>query len=504
MAVLDRYIEALVRTPGAHWITLRSGVAVEMVVAGTSRPVGRSTPSFDQIVAAIAEVATDEQVAQAQASGREISYVGPHGPVMLAVQLGDGRAAVRLRPAEAPRGPRASAPSLSGVGAPPAAPAPAPAPSSPGAEVLPPGKPRHLDELFHQMLDQGASDLHLKSGKPPYLRVDGAMRQLEGRAALARDEVWELLAPVMPAKARAEYDERKDTDFAYELAGKARMRCNVFEDVGGPGAAFRQIPTRIATARELGLPQALLKLCDHPKGLVLVTGPTGSGKSTTLAALIDHINESRAEHIITIEDPVEFVHQDKRCLINQREVGSNTRSFQAALRAALREDPDVVLVGELRDLETTAIAIETAETGHLVFGTLHTNTAASTVDRIVDQFPEGRQGQIRSMLAESLLGVVSQTLCKRKGGGRVAALEVLIVTPAVSNLVREAKIFQIPSIMQTSRGAGMQTMNDGLLNLVRAGTIEPQEAHDQSISKREMALSLTRAGFRGAWSEEGA
>ncbi len=259
---------------------------------------------------------------------------------------------------------------------------------------------------------------------------------------------------------------------------------------------LRQIPNKIRTAEELGLSRHVLDLCFLTKGLVLVTGPTGSGKSTTLAALIDYINRHREDHIITIEDPIEFVHQNKSCLVNQREVGVHTRSFKNALRAALREDPDVVLVGEMRDLETIAIAIETAETGHLVFGTLHTNTAASTVDRIIDQFPADRQPQIRMMLSESLKGVIAQTLCKRIGGGRVAAQEVLLCTGSVSNLIREGKTFQIPSVMQTSRGQGMVTLNDSLLELVKKKVIEPNEALSKSVARAEMRAMLERAGFK--------
>jgi twitching motility protein PilT len=274
-----------------------------------------------------------------------------------------------------------------------------------------------------------------------------------------------------------------------------RFRANLFADRKGIGAVFRLIPNEIRTVEDLGLPPAVVELCGLNKGLVLVTGPTGSGKSTTLAALIDYINRTRDDHVITIEDPIEFVHPSKRCIVNQREVGTHTGSFQRALRAALREDPDVLLVGELRDLETMAIAIETAETGHLVFGTLHTNTAPSTVDRVIDQFPHERQEQIRMMLSESLKGVVSQILCKRAGGGRAAALEVLLCTSSVANLIREGKTFQIPSVMQTARGQGMVTLNDSLIDLVKRGVVEPAEAYRKAVSKAELKGLLERAGF---------
>src|SRR5205814_395282 len=285
---------------------------------------------------------------------------------------------------------------------------------------------------------------------------------------------------------------RHDTDFAYEIAGLGRFRSNVFMDRKGPGAVFRVIPSKILTAEDLGLSPYILKLCGLNKGLVLVTGPTGSGKSTTLCAMIDYINRNRTDHIITIEDPIEFVHDNKKCLMNQREVHVHTDGFKDALRAALREDPDIILVGEMRDLETVAIAIETAETGHLVFGTLHTTTAASTVDRIIDQFPADRQSQIRIMLSESLRGVISQTLCRKIGGGRVAALEVLIATGAISNLIREGKTFQINSMMQVGRANGMVTLNDSLFDLVSKKLVEPEEALAKAVDKASFEALLKR------------
>ena len=301
-----------------------------------------------------------------------------------------------------------------------------------------------------------------------------------------------LLDPIIPQPNQDEFARRNDTDFAYEIKGLARFRANVFLDRKGRGAVFRVIPAKILTAEELGLSPAILKLCKLNKGLVLVTGPTGSGKSTTLCAMIDYINRTRNDHIITIEDPIEFVHQNQQCLINQREVHNHTRSFKDALRAALREDPDVLLVGELRDLETIAIAIETAETGHLVFGTLHTTTAASTVDRVIDQFPADRQSQIRVMLSESLRGVIAQTLCRKIGGGRVAALEVLLTNGAISNLIREAKTFQIPSMMQVGRAQGMVALNDALADLVKKGLVTPEEAVLRAVDKGGLETLLKR------------
>jgi len=353
-----------------------------------------------------------------------------------------------------------------------------------------------IDGLFRLMCEAGASDLHLMVGTPPLVRKDGGMKPLDPSAPVLNGElVARLLDPIMPEKNRKEFEERHDTDFAYEVAGLARFRANIFMDRKGMGAVFRVIPSKILTAEQLGLSEAILKLCKLHKGLVLVTGPTGSGKSTTLCAMIDHVNSTRNDHIITIEDPIEFVHENKLCAINQREVHNHTESFKAALRAALREDPDIILVGELRDLETVAIAIETAETGHLVFGTLHTSTAASTVDRVIDQFPADRQSQIRVMLSESLKGVISQTLCKKIGGGRVAALEVLIVTSAISNLIRESKTFQIQSMMQLGKATGMVTLNDALMDLVTRKLITPEEGYGKAIDKAGMEMVMKRAGL---------
>ncbi|QUW03344.1 type IV pilus twitching motility protein PilT [Chloracidobacterium validum] len=350
--------------------------------------------------------------------------------------------------------------------------------------------PLEIDKLFEKQLELKASDMHISASMPPMLRLDGdmvIMQGYEGQPLTAADTeriLWEL----MPDKNREEFNRRHDTDFAYEFGDMARFRCNVFMDRKGMGGVFRVIPSKILTAEMLGLSKEILKLCYLSKGLVLVTGPTGSGKSTTLCALIDFINRNRRDHIITIEDPIEFVHENKQCLINQREVHNHTDSFKDALRAALREDPDIVLVGEMRDLETISIAIETAETGHLVFGTLHTSTAPSTVDRIIDQFPADRQSQIRVMLSESLKGVIAQTLCKKIGGGRVAALETLICDTGIANLIREGKTFQIPSAMQTGKAKGNVTLNDALLDHVKNKRVEAQEAYIKAVDK---------AGFEG-------
>ncbi len=353
-----------------------------------------------------------------------------------------------------------------------------------------------MDTLFNTMADLGASDLHLSVSMPPMIRKDGKMKPLvEGEVALSPDAMRELLTSIMPPNNQEEFAKRHDTDFAYEIPGLARFRCNVFMDRKGMGGVFRIIPSKILTAEQLGLSKAIMDLTALSKGLVVVTGPTGSGKSTTLCAMVDSINKTREDHIITIEDPIEFVHDNQKCLVNQREVHNHTDSFKDALRAALREDPDILLVGEMRDLETISIAIETAETGHLVFGTLHTTTAPSTVDRIIDQFPADRQQQIRVMLSESLKGVIAQTLLPKKGGGRVAALEVLIITPAISNLIREGKTFQIPSAMQTGKNHGMVMLNEALFEHVQNGTVEPRDAYIKSVDKTGFEALLTRGGF---------
>ena len=351
-----------------------------------------------------------------------------------------------------------------------------------------------MDNLLRQLVEQSGSDLHLRCGEPPILRRHGEMVRLQDEPTLDDSALVRMLQAIMPERNRSEYREINDTDFAYEIPGLARFRANALRERKGAAAVLRVIPAKVVSAEELGVTSEVQALCQLTKGLVLVTGPTGSGKSTTLCALIDLINRTRSDHVITIEDPIEFVHQNKNCVITQRQVGVHTSSFKHALRAALREDPDIVLVGELRDLETASIAIETAETGHLVFGTLHTTTAPSTIDRLVDQFPADRQEQIRVMLSESLKGVISQVLCKKIGGGRVAAREILLSTLAISNLIREAKTFQIASVMQTSRRTGMITLNDSLIELVDAGQVEPKEAYMKATDKVGFSQALRSRG----------
>ncbi|HVS19387.1 MAG TPA: type IV pilus twitching motility protein PilT, partial [Planctomycetota bacterium] len=351
-----------------------------------------------------------------------------------------------------------------------------------------------LDQLFTLMTSEGASDLHMTSGQVPKFRLHGDIGDVRGQGLVPAEQMANVLKEIAPEMNWKQFESECDTDFAYELPGIARIRCNYFMDRYGPGAVFRQIPCDILTSEQLGLPQAVMDLCYLSKGLVVVTGPTGSGKSTTLAAMVDHINKNRNDHIITIEDPIEFVHEPRRCLINQREVHRHTGSFKRALRAALREDPDIVLVGEMRDLETIEIAIETAETGHLVFGTLHTTTAPSTVDRIIDQFPADRQAQIRTMLSSSLKGVIAQTLCKKQPKGRVAALEIMICNTAVAANIREGKTHQIVSAMQMGGKVGMRLLNDSLLELVTKGLVDPVEAYVKSVAKDDMQTKLASIG----------
>jgi len=355
-----------------------------------------------------------------------------------------------------------------------------------------------IDRFLRYMVETGASDFHLRTGSLPMYRRNGDMVSStdlsEERFEVA--EASAMLSAIAPEGRWREFEETGDADFAYSVADLGRFRVNLFRHGDGIGAVLRHIPARIPGFEELGLPPVVSDLCALTRGLVLVTGPTGCGKSTTLASMVDHMNAARRDHIVTIEDPVEFVHEGKLCHVNHREVGPHTRSFRHALRAALRQDPDIILVGEMRDLETTAIAIETAETGHLVLGTLHTTTAASTVDRVIDQFPVDRQAQIRVMLSVSLKAVLCQTLLRRVDGqGRVAALEILIVTPGIANLIREGKTHQIPSAIQTGRREGMKLLGDDLMQFVRDGIVHPAEAYRNAVDRQDMARRLKAEEF---------
>lgn len=341
-----------------------------------------------------------------------------------------------------------------------------------------------ITELLAFSVKNKASDLHLSAGLPPMIRVDGDVRRINV-PPMDHKMVHSLVYDIMNDKQRKDFEEFLETDFSFALPGIARFRVNAFNQNRGAAAVFRTIPSQVLTLEELGAPQVFKEMCMHPRGLVLVTGPTGSGKSTTLAGMIDYINDNHYGHILTIEDPIEFVHESKRCLINQREVHRDTLGFSEALRSALREDPDIVLVGEMRDLETIRLALTAAETGHLVFGTLHTSSAAKTIDRIVDVFPAAEKDMTRSMLSESLMAVISQTLLKKTGGGRIAAHEIMIGTPAIRNLIREDKVAQMYSSIQTGLGVGMQTLDQCLKDLLAKGLISKQDAKDKAKNKEE-------------------
>ncbi|HET8625368.1 MAG TPA: type IV pilus twitching motility protein PilT [Gemmatimonadales bacterium] len=470
MARLDRLIQVL-HEQRADTLQLAAGKPASIVRDGAVRPVTKESLTDAQIVSLVREIAPPDQSGRVGTAAVRFDYRMAGGGVQVEMA---GTDAATLRRVD---GSTAASAGATPSGAAPARPQPVPA-----DRVA-------MEQLLRRLVETGASDLHLRTGEPPLLRLHGELVREPGDP-LTADRLEPMLVSIMEGKELGEFRDSGDTDWAHEIEGVARFRCNAARDRRGPLGVFRVIPSRVMTVDEMGLSREVQNLCYLSKGLVLVTGPTGSGKSTTLAALVDLINRTRADHIITIEDPIEFVHQSKKCLVTQRQVGLHTRGFKAALRAALREDPDIVLVGEMRDLETMSIAIETAETGHLVFGTLHTSTAPSTIDRIIDQFPADRQSQIRVMLSESLRGVISQTLCRKIAGGRAAAREILISIPAISNLIREGKTFQIPSIMQTNRKAGMVTLNDALMELVDAKVVEPKEAYIKAVEKAGFAAAL--------------
>jgi twitching motility protein PilT len=479
MPSLDRFLMALGTAPPTT-LVLYEGRVAELRFDGGTRPITKQALSAEQIVGLLREIAPAAmQAAVMQGGPARFPYDGNGIPVLCAIQRdGEGRVVAQIMPASA------ADPALREEKA-----------NAAATPVLETGPRAALDTLLRALAAQKASDLHLRVGEPPILRRDGELVRIAGASPLGADQLEQMLLASMPEMNREEYRARNDTDFALDIPGVARFRGNVLRDRCGAAAVFRLIPSTIITAEQLGLSEHEKALCNLTKGLVLVTGPTGSGKSTTLCGMIDLVNRTRHDHIITIEDPIEFVHASKQCIITQRQVGVHTDSFKSALRAALREDPDVILVGELRDLETIAIAIETAETGHLVFGTLHTTTAASTVDRLIDQFPSDRQAQVRTMLSESLKGVISQTLVKKKGGGRAAAREVLLPNHAVANLIREGKTYQIPTIMQTSKKIGMVTLNDALLGLVEKGLVDANDAWMKSVDKAAFQQALQHRGI---------
>jgi twitching motility protein PilT len=522
MAQLDRFLSAMV-SHRASALRLDETALAELEISGAARPVTKAPLTAAQVVSLLREVAPASS-SEALAAGQPTSfgYVSDEGAFAIDATRNGGRWQVRITIDEGRERDRLvdHARDLGGARGAVAETPPAETSSNASLRLVTAthgaissdadaiahfdGADRAramLDALLRAMVEKGASDLHLRCGEPPILRLHGEMHRLDEPAL---EPLWldAMLRSIMPERNRREYSDSNDTDYAYELEGIARFRANALKDRRGPAAVFRQIPATVVTVEQMGITPEVQKLCQLNKGLVLVTGPTGSGKSTTLCSLIDLVNRSRSDHVITIEDPIEFVHPNKKCIITQRQVGVHTGSFKSALRAALREDPDIILVGELRDLETVSIAIETAETGHLVFGTLHTTTAAGTIDRIIDQFPADRQSQIRVMLAESLKGVISQTLCKKIGGGRVAAREVLLSITAVTNLIREGKTFQIPTVMQTSKRLGMVTLNDALLELVDGGLIEPMEGYSKAVDKTMFLGALKARGLDTSFAEQ--
>ena len=488
MPFVDRVIQ-LMRSQGGVALALEND---QPCVVET--PAGPTTPTKDrlnysQILNMVSEVLPDP-LRMAFASGETCKFAYGSGAEQLEIEVDQVDAGIRVRiaPPGSAAPARIAAPeaeaALSTVSGGASTPDPTAA-ERPLLKATPADGKRveHLDELFRLLHAMDGSDLHLNAKARPIIRLHGNLKTLDEYEILSADRLHELIWAITPERNRDEWDDSHDSDYAYELPGVARFRCNIFMTRHGVGGNYRLIPTVIRSAEEMQLTQAMLNLCFLSKGLVLVTGPTGCGKTTTLAALLDHCNRHRTDHIVTIEDPIEFVHPNIHCLINQRQVHVHTNSFARALRAALREDPDIVLVGEMRDLETVAIAIETAETGHLVFGTLHTTTAASTVDRIIDQFPPDQQEQIRVMLSESLKAVIAQTLCRTVDGRRVAAFEILLIDPAAANLIREGKTYQLTSMMQIGKNRGCITMNDSLFAHVKAGRVDPKQAYLKAVDK---------------------
>ena len=508
MAQLDRFLAALV-SHRASALMLGSDVPAQLDMQGTPRAITKTAFNEAQLLGLLQELAPgNARMALDSGAAATFAYTSEDGSfdVQVTPRAEGLRAVVRVQGSLAAPATVEKAPPAEAATAPAeASPAPAARASSSTARVseehvevgMPPPSPERdrIEGMLRTMVQRGSSDLHLRVGEPPIVRVDGEMVRLPDTAALQARELEALVKSIMPERNRGEFENSSDTDFAHDIPGTGRFRCNVMREHKGCAAVFRIIPAKVVSVEQLGISEEVQKLCYLTRGLVLVTGPTGSGKSTTLCSLIDLINRKRSEHVITIEDPIEFVHENKHCIITQRQVGVHTGSFKTALRAALREDPDIVLVGELRDLETVSIAIETAETGHLVFATLHTTSAAGTIDRLIDQFPPDRQEQVRAMLSESLRGVISQTLCRKIGGGRVAAREVLLSIPSIANLIREGKTFQIASVIQTSKRLGMVTLNDALIDLVDAGQVEAKEAYMKANDKTGFAHMLRNRGM---------
>jgi twitching motility protein PilT len=495
MAVLDGFINAMMKKK-ANALVLETGHAVMVDFKGERHNITKDPLQTVMILAFLKEIIPEGMRAQLEGGDGRVAcqYLCEGMPLDVEINRVGQYVAALVSPSQ----PRRSQAAIS-------IPAEALRMNAPGSERNPAKAERssvehpvhaiavaeeHIQQLLQRLVDTGSSDLHLRAGRLPTYRTTGQLWPCEDFEPLTADEIERILIAIMPERNKEEFAETNDSDFAYEVSGMARFRVNALWDRRGPAAVFRIIRSDIPTADELGLDPGVQQLCQLTKGLVLITGPTGSGKSTTLAAMTDLINRTRAEHVLTIEDPIEFVHEEKKALITQRQVGNHTPSFKRALRAALREDPDIILIGEMRDLETIEIAMETAETGHLVFGTLHTTTAATTIDRIIDQFPADRQDQIRVMLSESLKAVIAQVLLRTLDGKRVAAREILYINTAMGNIIRQGKTFQITSLMQTSKRQGMITLNDALIQLVEKKIVSPEEAYLKSSDQKGFELLL--------------
>jgi twitching motility protein PilT len=473
MAQLDRFLAVLVTNHGTALHLVTDDVA-KLEIGGTPRPITRQPFTSAQVLGLLREISTpDVHRLLERGEPASFSYACEDGTFTVAASTTGGRLTAMLSPMsnEPPSSNGHARPvtiDTTAVGT---------TASADAARV-------EIEALLRRLVELEGSDLHLRVGEPPIIRQHGEMTRLESAAPLTNDRLEAMLLAIMPDRNRHEYGEINDTDFAYEITGVARFRCNALRDRKGAGAVARVIPATVVTADQLGLSTEVQQLCYLTKGLVLVTGPTGSGKSTTLCALVDLINRMRTDHVITIEDPIEFVHESHGCLVNHREVGTHTKSFSAALRGALREDPDIILVGEMRDLETIRLALEASNTGHLVLATLHTTSAPKTIDRVIEVFPAEEQAQVRNSLSTGLKLVVAQNLFKRVDRrGRVAALEILVSTTAVANLIRENKSHQLPSMIQTGKKFGMQGLDDAIMEHLQAGRIGADDAYDKSLDK---------------------
>ncbi len=502
MAVLDRFLNVMF-DKDAEAVVLETGKQVVLEIESGRHPVTKDPVNTLKILNLVREIIPEDMQPELEGGEGRLSFgylLNDHRVDAEIDRVGDSVTVVlsRAKPRRSTAAISVPAEALlmesSAAAVTPSSDDDTPAPHR--SSVVTAGAEERIQDLLRYLVESDSSDLHLRVDLPPMVRTHGELQPMPDQNNLSRDDVEDMVLAIMPDRNTQEYADTNDSDFAYEMIDVARFRVNALRDRKGPAAVFRVVPTEIMTVDQLGLTPEVQQLCYLTKGLVVVTGPTGSGKSTTLAGMIDFINSTRTDHILTIEDPIEFVHKNKKCIVTQRQVGSHTQSFKRALRAALREDPDIILIGEMRDLETVAIAIETAETGHLVFGTLHTTTAVSTIDRIIDQFPVDQQDQIRVMLSASLKGVIAQVLLKKVGGGRVPAREILITNAAVSNLIREGKTFQLTSVIQTNKKLGMITLNESLCELVDKKLVDPDEAYMKAADKGSMETMLTQRGIK--------